>query len=324
MTEPTRVAPGIWRLTLPMNADPGHINSWLLEDGDGWMAVDCGTRSEGTRELWKAFMASPLYGAGIKRIFLTHAHPDHAGTAPWLAREAGATVLMAAEERRALENFAVEDAQRDVEIKGWLTRQGGSADQVKMTQLFYQHFAKGCPQIHSGIDVVAPGDGIRVGGRRWELHAGYGHTPCNLLMHQPEERLLITGDQILPDIVTHVGLWWRQSENPLPLYLESLERLRGLEVETAFPAHGDPFGDFRARCEQLAAIHDQRLERILKALEKGPMSLDELLKKFGGPAVAGPAFPLIAGQIYARLAWLTEQGHVLASADKSVFSLADA
>lgn len=314
MTEPTSVAPGIRRLPLPMRTDPGHINSWLLADGDGWVVVDCGTRAEATREVWKAFMASPLYGAGITRIFLTHAHPDHAGSAPWLARETGAPILMAREELRALQNFAVDDEQRDAEIRQWMSALGAPEDRIRISQGFYHHFAGGCPQIHSEIRIVAPGDELDIGGRRWQLHAGYGHTPCNLLLHQPEEGLVITGDQILPEIVTHVGLWWRQSENPLPLYLESLERLRELEVTRAFPAHGDPFGDFRARCDQLRDTHQQRLARIEGVLRDGPMPLDELLKKFGGPAVEGPVFPLVAGQILARLACLESTGRVTVAA----------
>lgn len=314
-SQPVRVAAGLWRLALPMRSDPGHINSWLLEDGDGWLVVDCGTRGEGTRECWRAFMASPLYRAGITRIFLTHAHPDHAGSAPWLARETGAPVLMAAAERKALENFTVADPQRDAEIADWMRGKGASPEQVTSCQLFYQHFARGCPQIDTDIEIMTPGEEMLIGGRRWQLHGGYGHTPCNLLMYQPEDSMMITGDQVLPEIVTHVGLWWRQSENPLPRYQESLQRLRHLPAKTAFPAHGDPFTGFRDRCDQLALIHDQRLQRIEKTLAKGALSLDELLRKFGGPAVDGPLFPLVAGQIYARLMHLAERDRVTLEAD---------
>ncbi len=310
MTKPTSVAPGIWRLPLPMRTEPGHINSWLLADGDGWVVVDCGTRAEATREAWKDFMASTLYGAGITRIFLTHAHPDHAGSAPWLARETGAPILMAREELQALENFAVEDAQRDAEIREWMSSLGMPEEKIQVSQGFYHHFARGCPQIHSEIRIVAPGDAIEIDGRRWELHAGYGHTPCNLLLHQPDERLLITGDQILPEIVTHVGIWWRQSENPLPHYLESLERLRSLDVTRAFPAHGDPFGEFRARCDRIRDTHEQRLARIEAALRNSPVPLYELLRRFGGAVLETPAFPLVAGQILARLAFLEASGRV--------------
>jgi glyoxylase-like metal-dependent hydrolase (beta-lactamase superfamily II) len=309
-TAPEEIVPGIYRLPLPMKSPPQHINSWLLADGDGWFVVDCGTRGQETRDCWQAFMDSDLYGAGISRIFLTHAHPDHAGSAPWLARETGAPVLMAKEEQQALENFAVDGARRDEEIEKWLGRIGGSEEQVRMTQLFYHHFAKGCPQIHSTIEHVAPGDTLEINGQRWHLHGGYGHTPCNLLLHQPDKDYLITGDQILPEIVTHVGLWWRQSENPMGPYLESLSRLRELDVERAFPAHGDSFTGFRERCDQIEATHAQRLKRIEKTLAQGSASLEELLQKYGGPAMAGPGFPLIAGQIFARLAWLVTEGRI--------------
>ena len=54
----------------------------------------------------------------------------------------------------------------------------------------------------------------------------------------------------------------------------------------------------------------QRLQRIEKTLASGSASLEELLQKYGGLTVAGPDFPLIAGQIYACLAWLVTDGRI--------------
>ena len=312
---PEEVAAGVWRLRLPMSTSPGHINSWLLADGDGWTVVDCGTREDCARASWRAFMASPLYGAGIRRIFLTHAHPDHGGSAPWLARETGAPVLMAEAERETLDSHQVDNAVREAEIAAWVGSWGASEKQIGFFQDFYHGFALGCPPIHSTIETVREGDTLTIGGRRWQLHAGLGHTPCNLLLHAEDDQLLITGDQVLPDIVPNVSIWWRQDPNPLERYLESLARLRLLSVRQAFPSHGDPFADYTERCDQLRRTQEQRIERLASALAGGAQSVSQLLKSFGGQAVDSPMFPLVAGQIYARLAYLIERGRVTSFRD---------
>lgn len=310
LATPERVEAGIWRLPLPMKAPPGHINSWLLEDGDHWLVVDTGTRAADTRAHWRAFMASPLYRGGIRRIFLTHAHPDHLGSAAWLARETGAPVLMADAERQAMHDLALPAAQRDEEIAQWLPRWQASDKQIAHCQLFYQHFATGCPLIGSDIQTAAPGDTLTVNGDAWQVHGGYGHTPCNLLLYSAARKVLITGDQVLPDIVTNVSTWWRQAANPLQAYLDTLEALVPLEVKQALPAHGDPFDSFARRLVTLRDEHARRLEQLMQAIGPRGRTSAELVRDLGGKTVTSPLYLLVAGQIYARLACLQGQGRI--------------
>src|SRR6201992_4341402 len=76
-----RVADGVWLLRGDFR---GAMNIYFIEDGDGVVQFDAGTRSmrkkaaESAREL-----------GGLKRIVLGHAHADHRGTRPSL----GAPVL---------------------------------------------------------------------------------------------------------------------------------------------------------------------------------------------------------------------------------------
>jgi glyoxylase-like metal-dependent hydrolase (beta-lactamase superfamily II) len=71
-----RVADGVWLLRGDIR---GAMNIYFIEDGDGVVQFDAGTRSmrkkaaEAAREL-----------GGLKRIVLGHAHADHRGTAPYL------------------------------------------------------------------------------------------------------------------------------------------------------------------------------------------------------------------------------------------------
>src|ERR1700761_9202609 len=71
-----RVADGVWLLRGDIR---GAMNVYFIEDGDGVVQFDAGTKSMRKRV---ATAAQEL--GGLKRIVLGHAHADHRGTAPYL------------------------------------------------------------------------------------------------------------------------------------------------------------------------------------------------------------------------------------------------
>ena len=81
--------PGIlWtRFVLPYLLN--HVNVYLIEDGDGWAAVDTGLGTDETKAAWDALLSGPLRGAKLSRIICTHFHPDHVGLVGWLAERFG-------------------------------------------------------------------------------------------------------------------------------------------------------------------------------------------------------------------------------------------
>src|SRR5215212_9714409 len=81
----TEVAPGVHWLRMPLPFQLDHINLWLLEDGDTWTIVDTGIGNEETRLLWDRVLNEKGI-TKVKRVILTHYHPDHAGNAEWLCR----------------------------------------------------------------------------------------------------------------------------------------------------------------------------------------------------------------------------------------------
>ena len=85
--ESIEVVPGVhWvRMRLPMQLN--HINLWVLEDGDGWTVVDSGIRNSETVEAWEKLFAGPMGGRPVRRVIVTHLHPDHIGLAGWLTRK---------------------------------------------------------------------------------------------------------------------------------------------------------------------------------------------------------------------------------------------
>jgi hydroxyacylglutathione hydrolase len=71
-----RVADGVWLLRGDFR---GAMNIYFIEDGDGVVQFDAGTKS-----MRKRAAAEARELGGLKRIVLGHAHADHRGTAPYL------------------------------------------------------------------------------------------------------------------------------------------------------------------------------------------------------------------------------------------------
>ena len=84
------VAPGIHWLSMPLPFALDHINLWLAEEEDGWTVIDTGIGNPETRALWEKILGSKQ----VKRVIVTHYHPDHAGNAAWLCQRYGVELWM--------------------------------------------------------------------------------------------------------------------------------------------------------------------------------------------------------------------------------------
>lgn len=81
--------------------------------------------------------------------------------------------------------------------------------------------------------IVFTGDlRLRVGDHTFELLHTPGHTPGQLTVHVPEERVVFTGDTIFSECQT----WLMTSD--VDQWLDALERIRQLDVDRILPGHG--------------------------------------------------------------------------------------
>lgn len=77
---------------------------------------------------------------------------------------------------------------------------------------------------------------IRVGGHTFECIHTPGHTPGQIAVHVPEERVAFIGDTIFNGCQT-----WHYASD-IPQWIESLDRLKELDVEYFVPGHGPVCG----------------------------------------------------------------------------------
>src|SRR5581483_8903478 len=85
--EALTIAPGVMWMRMPLDPPLAFINVWAIEDGDGWAVFDTGMQTRETSQAWRQGLAGQLGGRPITRVFVTHQHPDHSGTAGWMTRK---------------------------------------------------------------------------------------------------------------------------------------------------------------------------------------------------------------------------------------------
>ncbi len=275
------VAPGIhWvRMPLPFSG-LDHINLWMLEDRDGWTIVDCGLKSSKVQELWESIFEGGLAGRPVRRVLVTHFHPDHLGLAGWLTERFGIELWMTRTDwlfGRVL-SLDVHDVPPAAAIEFYRRTGLAEATLEELKAKGYGNYRKGVTPIPDSYRRIVDGEEIDVGGRAWRVVVGRGHAPEHACLYAAEAGVLISGDQILPRITPHIGVYPAEPEaNPLKEYLESLPRYYGLPDEVlVLPSHKLPFVGLHQRLDELIAHHHARLEAALAACHE-PKTVFETL-----------------------------------------------
>ena len=88
LPEAREVAPGIWKITLPIPFPLKTVNVYALVGDDGWALVDAGIGMPDSRAaLWAGLEHVGLTLDKLRTIVLTHHHPDHVGLSGELHEE---------------------------------------------------------------------------------------------------------------------------------------------------------------------------------------------------------------------------------------------
>jgi len=94
-----------------------------------------------------------------------------------------------------------------------------------------------------------------------------------------EDRILISGDMLLPRISTNISVVDLEPEaDALGLFLDSIDRFLALPADTlALPSHGLPFTGIHERVRALHAHHQERLQEVMDACRAAPQTAADLL-----------------------------------------------
>ena len=79
------------RMPLPMLID--HVNVYILEGVDSLTIIDTGLNVGLCRRSWMNILKSFFKGKTVKKVLITHHHPDHIGLLGWFMENYSLKVL---------------------------------------------------------------------------------------------------------------------------------------------------------------------------------------------------------------------------------------
>jgi len=157
---------------------------------------------------------------------------------------------------------------------------------------------------------IGDGDEIDLGesldGRAgWRLRAVFtpGHAEDHMALHDDRFGCLIAGDLLSTLVSMYVG----SPGGNIARYIASLERIRGLEIETLYPAHGVPSHRARELIDETIEHRRGRIEEVYARLGPEPSETEALARKVYAGA-AEPLRPLFLRATRAALEYLVDGG----------------
>jgi glyoxylase-like metal-dependent hydrolase (beta-lactamase superfamily II) len=264
-----RIQPGIWRLKLPCPW-PGvpHGNAWALQRGAGLVLVDTGVGGPGRLRMLDIALAQSGFGVDdIELVVCTHAHSDHYGLAASICEQTGCELWMHPKWEHI--RMQADDPQMALERRLEVGRMSGVP--IAALDRYRQERTDQPEREIDGIRApdreLVPGVEVESDIGTWQVIETPGHAPSHVCLHQPERRLLLSGDHLLGRTVMFFD--YGHTPDPFGEFLASLDRVEPLAVDLCLPGHGKPFRDPQTKIADVRRQADELLDKVRAALAGG-------------------------------------------------------
>ncbi len=252
---------------------PTSSNVFLIKDRDGLIIIDTGlNRPEVFEGLSRCIQKDGLKISDIHTILLTHGHTDHiAGVnafkgfcKPHILLPEGSIpeAVDSKEQEKAILPQQVKDIAPGLKDYGIL-----------------EEFYRSCGEwrlIREDLLPIRDGDEISLGKYRFQAIHTPGHDIGHMVFYESRLKWLLSTDLLRASIPGNALPWYSSTGGGVSAYLESLDRLKDLDVGRGFPSHGALEGPFEECHIKTRDIIVNRENKIIEALKKGPMTCEDL------------------------------------------------
>lgn len=221
---PVAIFDGLWML------GTNEYPLFLVKDGAEAVLFEGGVGAVG-KLLEQQLDALGVPRAAVKRVVVTHAHPDHVMAIPMFrALFPGVSVAASsvAAQTLAAEKAIAAFCDIDQALTGSLLKSGSIREEHRPEPLAEKKIAVDC--------LLKEGDTIEVGSFSFRVLETPGHSDCSLSFHEPARGVLIVSDATgfyMPGDHS----WWPCYFGDYAKYTESIRRLADLGAEVLCLSH---------------------------------------------------------------------------------------
>lgn len=296
----TEILAGIHQLQIPIPNNPlDCTNIYLLQGDSEHLLIDAGWSSEeALQSLREQLDEIDVEFNDISQIIVTHAHFDHYGLANRLRNLCQAKVALHHIDKELLAPMFSDVSEFIRQAQRWFHVHGIPEEELRAPRTAFTGIKSAPALIPPDINLLG-GHTISNGAFNLQVVWTPGHSPGHICLYEPSQKILFSGDHVLPIITPNVSLQPNSNDNPLSDFINSLNLVKQLDVSLVLPAHEHLFTDLPTRVDEIIQHHEQRNAEILDAINTEPKT---------------------AYQISARITWMPELGgfrfHDLAPGDR--------
>jgi glyoxylase-like metal-dependent hydrolase (beta-lactamase superfamily II) len=271
------IIPDIYQLKVPIPFNPlEYTNVYLLKGNDGYLLIDAGVNTpEALQSVKRQLAEIRVNFKDISHIIITHVHGDHYGLAGKLKELSQAKLAFHQLEKNmiypaygnAIEFFRQGDQ--------WLQSNGVPTRELPLPQPTLSGMQRFSPPALPDITFQG-GETLSAGGLSLQVVWTPGHSPGHICLYDTQRKVFFSGDHILPVITPNISLRLPSAGNPLGDFIQSLNKVKALDVNLVLPAHEQIFYNLSTRVEEIIEHHQHRNQEILDTLETRPKTAYEI------------------------------------------------
>jgi glyoxylase-like metal-dependent hydrolase (beta-lactamase superfamily II) len=292
-----------------------YVLPYMIKSQGEVALIDCGWNTDSAYQALEEDMKSHgSHPEQIQQLIITHVHPDHYGMAGRLKQISSCDVVMHRLEADVIKERYFAPKQLTEDMAGYMVRhgvpQGSAPDMSRGSMGMLGNVAPVNPdnQVHGG-------ETFGIGDFDFEIIWTPGHAPGHICLYEPNRKILLTGDHILPTITPNVSMHTQSASNPLGDYMAPLDKVANLDVELVLPAHEFNVKDLKVRIQEIHDHHKVRLAEMMDCVDRGGSTAYEVAGRVkwatGMLADFEPWIQRAAvGETLAHLEYLFEEGQL--------------
>lgn len=256
--------PEIYRMLIPLPENPlKTLNSYLIKSENRNLLIDTGFNRPECHEALIENLKELNVDMEKTDIFLTHLHSDHTGLINKIAHKNSKVYIGKIDYEYMFENlegFNWEESEKRFASEGFPYEIIERLRDTNQAKIF-------APDGMFESILVEDGYKFNVDKLEFTVILTSGHTPGHTCLYLEKEKLLFSGDHILFDITPNITSWLRVKDS-LRNYIESLEKIKKLEITKTFPGHRATSDDVYSRIDEIIEHHKSRLTDTLEVIKE--------------------------------------------------------